>query len=291
MSLKTDYATPVALYFSQASPGEAIATLDTGDWSSISGLRAGYRIFISDTHFVDIIEDPRLQSADIKVNILDTLPGVSILSGDWQVYVPSTRSVVEYLPRHVKNTLILPEYFDTFQQQFLDELHDSAMRLRNLRRWDVMDQEYLDVFLQTMGMFFKSEAFDVETKRRFVKELPKFLEISGTQFFSNYLSFVAGADFTPYPLWSNDYSNFIKREEIPGGDETGWYPTNHVQLDFSALAYGTLDPNLVIKIFYVLASAPLVVERIEQTFDSETISIIYGMAPYAEYHITAHQLN
>ena len=65
-----------------------------------------------------------------------------------------------------------------------------------------MDADYLDAYLQTLGMFFKSEVFDEETRRRFIKELPAFLELSGTRFTFNYLSFVVGALFTATELWT-----------------------------------------------------------------------------------------
>lgn len=277
MTLVTNFAPAEDLTFSQLAPGEATATLPTTEWSSISGLRAGYRI-ITDEGTVNegeayLLSDPEFQSLSISILIIKPISNLTITSGNWGLFVPQTKSIVDYLPRHVKRTLVIPEYLQSLQEITVDPINDAVQRLRNLRRWNVMDSEYLDVFLQTLGLFFKSEQFDTETRRRFIKELPAFLELSGTESGLNYLSFVLGALLTIEHLWSNDYKNFIIRSEIPGGDETGWYPTNHVQLTFDGTVFGSIDIDIIVDTFYVLASLPLVLQRVNQLLNLPEIEV------------------
>ena len=273
--LVQDYALADTVTFSQTTTGLATATLSTLDWSSVSGLRTGFRFLVDtdDAGEAILIEDPQFQSNVLNINIIKPLATTVYAAGAWKLRVPRTKEVKDYLPRNAKSTLILPEYMDSLQDVSIDELHDAITRLRNIRRWNVMDPEFLDLFLQTLGIVFKSEQFDTETRRRFVKELPKFLEIKGTRFYLNYLSFVVGALFTIDELWSNDYMQFIKRTEIPGGNETGWYPTNHVQLNFDATVFGVIDTQTIIDLFYILSSVPLVLQRINQELNLPTIEV------------------
>lgn len=271
MTLVTDYALTEDINFDTTTIGPATVTLSSSTifWSDISGIREGFRFILPNDGLAVVSKDPQFQSSNIEVNITQSLTGTNYVSGDWVLRVPATKEIKDYLPRNVKSTLLLPDYNDSLQNVSIDEIQDAIRRLRNIRRWNIMDKEYLDVFLQTMGMTFKSELFDEETRRRFIKELPTFLQLSGTKFFINYLSFVIGASFIITELWSNDYKDFIERDDIPGGDETGWYPTNHVELEFDANFFGILDVELIIQIFYILASTPLVLQRILQNLTSE----------------------
>ena len=271
--LVQDYSLADTITFGATTVGPTTVTLSTLDWSGVSGLRAGFRFLLDNEEGEAIVlDDPQFQSSSLTVNIIKPLLSTSYTSGNWVLRVPRTKEVKDYLPRNVKTSLILPEYLDSLQDVSIDELHDAIIRLRNIRRWDVMDQEYLDVFLQSLGMVIQTEEFNEETRRRFVKELPAFLELKGTKFFINYLSFVIGAIFTVDELWSNDYSTFVQRSEIPGSEE-GWYPTNHVELELDSNIFGILEVDLIISIFYVLASTPLVLQRINQTLTFPLIEV------------------
>ena len=268
MALVQNYAPSEDLTVSQLIVGPATATLPVTEWSSLSGVRRGYRIFTDPDTANEgealLLSDPQFQSLTVDILIIKPIQNLTTTSGNWSLRVPATREVKEYLPRHIRNTLLIPEYYDSIQDVTIDEINDAVQRFRNFRRWDVMDQEYLDLFLQTMGMFFKSEQFDIETRRRFIKELPTFIELAGTKFFINYLSFVVGAFFEIRELWSTDYENFIIQGDIPVGLEDQYYPTNHVELEVDANSFGIVNVDLVIDIFYVLASVPLVLQRINQ---------------------------
>lgn len=257
------------------------------EWSSISGIRNKFRIMTNDGGLIELSSDPQFRVSSTPVEVLISPLNLYYNSNDWKLRVPATNKVSDYLPRHIKSSLILPEYLDSLQNISIDELHDSIIRLRNLRRWNVMDSDYLDLYLQTMGMYFKSEIFDIETKRRFIKELPAFLELSGTKYTFNYLSFVVGALFEAKHLWSKDYIDFILEEDIPVIDQDLYYPTNHVQLNFDINAFGTLDPRLIIEIFYVLASVPLVLERINQELESNSVNVNTIMTATYEVYMIA----
>lgn len=272
--LVQDYAPNDTITFDSIAIGDTVATLTATEWSSLSGIREGFRILTDDGDGEAVLlRDPQFQSLSVPVRIISPPSGLSFTGGNWSLRVPETKKVVDYVPRHIKNTLIIPEYLESFQEVSIDELNDAIIRLRNLRRWDVMDQEYLAPFLQTLGMFFQYEAFDTETVRRFIKELPFFLELSGTRFFSNYLSFVVGAVFTVTELWSSDYKTFIEESEIPAGQEDLYYPTNHVKLSVDSEQFGTFDPQTIIDLFYTLASVPLVLDSISQTFEAEPLVV------------------
>lgn len=288
MALIQDYAVQEEITFSQTTVGLGTVTLTSGTWDNVSGLRAGYRFLLDSGEGEAILtEDPVFQSGSLEVNILLPLLSLTYPSGDWSLRVPRTKEVKDYLTREIKTTKLLPEYYDSLQNVAIDELHDGITRLRNIRRWNVMDQEYLDVFLQTLGITFQTDEFDIETRRRFVKEFPAFTEISGTRFFLDYLSFTIGAQFTMDHLWSNNYKDFVKREDIPGGDETGWYPTNHIQLNLDTQAFGVISTKLIVDMFYLLASVPLVLDRINQDLLSESVEISVATLGNYETYFTA----
>ncbi|NNK83873.1 MAG: hypothetical protein HKO92_12175 [Flavobacteriaceae bacterium] len=271
--LVTDYAINDTITFGQTTVGVTTVTLSTLDWSGISGLRKGFRFLLDNENGEAIIlDDPQFESNTLNVNIIKPLTSTFYSSGNWVLRVPRTKEVKDYLPRNAKTTLILPEYLDSLQDISIDELHDAITRLRNIRRWNVMDPEFLDVFIQSLGLVFKTESFDIETRRRFVKELPSFLELSGTKFYINYISFVIGALFTIDELWSNNYIDFILREDIVGSED-GWYPTNHVELSFDATIFGVLDVPLIVDLFYIFSSVPLVLQRINQLLNLPTIEV------------------
>ena len=287
MTLVQDYSLNDGITFGSTLVGPTTIVLDTLEWSTISGLRTGYRFLLDNEEGEAIVlEDPQFQSSTLSVNIIKPLASTIYSAGNWVLRVPRTKEVKDYLPRNAKNTLILPEYLDSLQDISIDEIHDAIIRLRNLRRWNVMDPEYLDVFLQSLGAVFKSEQFDIETRRRFVKELPAFLELKGTRFYINYISFVIGALFTIDELWSDNYSQFILREDIPGGNEVGWYPTNHVELSFDATIFGIIDTDIIIDLFYIFSSAPLVLQRINQLLNLPLIEIQSPSLIHAEEYET-----
>jgi hypothetical protein len=262
--LVQDYAIVDTITFSDQLLGPATVTLSNSEWSGISGIRSGFRFLLDggDGEAV-VLKDPQFQSDTLEVNIIKPLASSVYAPGSWNLRVPRTKEVKDYLPRTARTTLILPEYLDSLQDVSIDELNDATIRLRNLRRWDVMDSDYLDSFLQTLGLVFQTEEFDEETRRRFVKEVPSFIEVSGTKFYLNYFSFVIGILFEIDELWSNNYKDFIKREDIAGSEE-GWYPTNHVELTFDATIFGIIEVTVLIDLFYLLSSLPLVIEKINQ---------------------------
>lgn len=275
MTLVQNYALLDTITFSSTSVGIATVTLSTLNWSEISGLRAGYRFLVdSNGGEAFVLDDPQFESKVLNVTIIKPLLTTIYTSGTWVLRVPRTKEVKDYLPRNARTSLILPEYLDSLQDVCIDELQDSIIRLRNIRRWNVMDPEFLDIFLQSLGMKFQTEEFDLETRRRFVKELPTFLELNGTRFFTNYLSFVVGALFTSVELWSKDYLTFIPYADIPILDLPLYYPTNHVSLSFDIDAFGVIEPALIISIFYTLASVPLVLHSINQELVSDNLLII-----------------
>lgn len=275
MTLVQNYATISDIVFGDTSIGPTTVTLTTGVWSDISGIRKGYRFLVDleDSGEAIILDDPAFESNVLNVNIIKPLLSTTYVTGEWALRVPRTKEVKDYLPRREKTTLILPDYLDSLQNVSIDELHDAIIRLRNIRVWNVMDPEFLEVFLQTLGLVFQTEEFSVETRRRFVKELPSFLELSGTKFYLNYLNLVTDALFTIGHLWTNDYIEFVEREDIPGGNEEGWYPTNHVDLTVDATLFGIFSPKLVIDLFYILSSVPLVLQRITQKLSFPDIDI------------------
>ena len=291
MTLRTNFALSDTITFDFITSGPAVVTLSTLDWSSISGIRKGFRI-ITDGGLGEAIldEDPQFQSKSVNVIIIKDLSGFSYAPNNWDLFVPASKKIGDYVPRSVKPTLLLPEYWESVQDIFIDELQDCANRIRNIRRWEAMDQEYLDVFLQTLGMFFKSETFDTETKRRFIKELPAFLEMSGTKYTFNYLSFVVGALFEVKQLWSKDYKAFILVEDIPPAEIKDYYPTNHVQLTFDSEVFGVIDPSTVLDIFYVLASLPLVLQSINQGLIAEELIVNATLAGMYEAYYTASEV-
>lgn len=275
MTLVQNYATTSDITFGTSAVGPTTVTLTTGAWSDISGVRAGYRFLVDpdDTGEAFILDDPQFKSNELNVIIIKPLLSTTYISGDWALRVPRTKEVKDYLPKREKTTLILPDYMDSLQNVSIDELHDAIVRLKNIRRWNVMDPEYLEVFLQSLGLVFQTDEFDTETTRRFVKELPTFLELSGTKFYINYLNLVLDSLFQLDHLWSNDYIEFVKRDEIPGGDEEGWYPTNHVRLTVDAGLFGIIDTQTVIDLFYILSSVPLVLQTLEQILPLPDIEV------------------
>lgn len=275
MTLVQDYSTASDITFGATTVGPTTVTLSTGVWSDISGLRKGYRFLVDpdDSGEVIILDDPAFQSDTLNVNIIKPLLSTNYTLGNWTLRVPRTKEVKDYLPRREQNTLLLPDYMDSLQNVAIDELHDAITRLRNIRRWNVMDPEFLDVFLQTLGLVFQTDQFDIETRRRFVKELPTFLELSGTKFYINYLNLVLDSLFELDHLWSNNYIDFIPRADIPGGNEEGWYPTNHVKLTVDASLFGVLNPQTVIDLFYILSSVPLVLQALEQVLTFPDIEV------------------
>jgi hypothetical protein len=272
--LVQDYSTASDITFGATAVGPTTVTLTSGVWSDISGIRAGYRFLVDDeAGEAFILDDPAYESTELNVIIIKPLLSTTYTSGNWALRVPRTKEVKDYLPRRERTTLILPDYMDSLQNVSIDELHDAAIRLRNIRRWNVMDPEYLEVFLQSLGLVFQTDEFDTETIRRFVKELPTFLELSGTKFYINYLGLVLNSVFTLDHLWSNNYIDFIPRDDIPGGNEEGWYPTNHVRLTVDAGLFGVLDTQTVVDLFYTLSSVPLVVQSLEQFLPLPDINV------------------
>ena len=272
--LVQDYSTTSDITFGATVVGPTTVTLSTGVWSDISGIRAGYRFLVDDEEGeAFILNDPAYESTELEVLIIKPLLSTAYTAGNWTLRVPRTKEVKDYLPRREKTTLILPDYMDSLQNVSIDELHDAAIRLRNLRRWDVMDKEFLEPFLQSLGLVFQTDEFDTETVRRFIKEVPSFLELSGTKFYINYLSLVLDTIFELDHLWSNDYIQFIPRADIPGGNEEGWYPTNHVRLTIDAGLFGIIDAQTVIDLFYILSSVPLVLQTLEQVVPLPDIEV------------------
>lgn len=263
----------------------------SSEWSSISGIREGFRILTDDNQGEAVLlQNPQFQSNSVAVNVILSPSSTLFEASDWILRVPSTNPVGDLVPRHIKNSLILPEYFDSLQKVSVDEIQDAAIRLRNIRRWDVVDEEYLDVFLQTLGMFFKSDVFTAETKRRFIKELPAFLELSGTKYTFNYLMFVTGVIFTNDQLWTMDYKDFILEGDIPGGQEDLYYPTNHVQLNSSIESFGVIEPQTIVDIFYILASVPLVLQHVNQILVADLLNVIPTFLGVWEVYYTAEDI-
>ena len=275
MALVQDYSPPEDLALSAIGPGIVDATLTT-EWSSISGIRKGFRIIEDVTGGGEafVITDPQFQALTVEVQVIKAFTSTTILSANWILRVPRQREVGTYVPPHVQNTEVLPDYFAILQDVSIDEVQDAIIRLRNLRRWDKMDVEFLDVFLQSMGMFLNTEEFDEETRRRLVKELPTFLEISGTENFLSYLGFSVGALFTATELYTKDYKDFVRLPDVPAIEVNDYYPTNHVDLDFDATIFGAIADQVILDTFYQLASLPLVIQRINQQFISVTLFVV-----------------
>jgi len=280
--IKTDYALPDTIALSATSVGLATATLATTEWSDVSGLRVGYLITTPDGGQALITKEPQHQSPIVDIQIIQPFGNLSYTSGQWTLGVPRGRHVNTYIPSYVGRTLIIPEYLDSLQDTFIDEIQDSITRLRNIRRWDKMDSDYLDLFLQTMGMVINSEQFDLETRRRLINELPAFVEVSGTENFLKYLGFSVGAQFEATQLWTKDYKSFIVEADIPPLEVDDYYPTNHVTLEFDAVVYGAIDPNIISDLFYSLASTPLVLDNIFQSITSDPL-VVQGVTTTQVY--------
>lgn len=289
MTLVQDYAPSETLTLSGLGPGFETATLPTIEWSSISGIRAGFRILENATGGGEALltQNPQFQSLVVEVQIITPFLSASLAPGAWTLRVSRGRAVGTYVPPHVQTTEVLPDYFASLQDISIDEVQDAVIRLRNLRRWDKMDVEFLDVFLQSMGMFLNTEEFDEETRRRLVKELPTFLEIAGTENFLGYLGFSVGALFTATELYTKDYVDFIREVDIPAPEVNDFYPTNHVDLDFDATIFGVIADKTILDTFYQLASLPLVIQRINQQFISVTLTVIGTAGGYSVEIYTA----
>ena len=123
MTVKTDYAPFEGITFDTTSVGEATATLDNSEWSTLSGIREGYIITTDSGNGKAVItRDVQFQSLSVPIKIIESPTGLSHAAGNWSLFVPETKKIGDYAPRHIKSSLILPEYWNSLQDIFIDEI-------------------------------------------------------------------------------------------------------------------------------------------------------------------------
>lgn len=242
--------------------GPAQLTLDIAwsDFDNENTVRRGCRIQCGGTGFAVAVSDPQYQSPVLDVIIATLFPTATYSGSDIVLLLPVEVDPVRFVPNPFRyQTHLLPDYFGGVREAVVNDVCDAIVRLGNLRQWDKIDAEYLDLAKQQLGGYFDTVMFDDEARRRVLLELPNFYTYNATERYIQFLSYLLGILFTMKPLWTRDYKNFIPDD---GTLTAEYYPTNHLMLAYDAALYPPPDMARLTSLFYDLSPTPFVLQYV-----------------------------
>jgi hypothetical protein len=295
-AIAQNYAPEDNLTLSVDDNGDWFATLDTYFWSDLgqTSVYPGFRI-VSGDGLAIITEDPQYHVRTVGVDIVSPFALWKMLPDQWNLYIPLgtdfNRSVCS--PNYFRSSDLLTAYFNDIQKYVTSESQYLTHRAADLRKWNKIPADFIPQLLLTLGCYLRLDKLDDEGRRRLAYEWIRFLLYAGTRYFIDFLGYIYDTHFDVTALWTNDYRSFLApgdpcnldgRQGVlkfvddddnskdlvcslnDGGVGTGYYPTNHVAIDYS-LDDWNIDSDyeqksLLIDTFYKLASVPLVLEAL-----------------------------
>jgi hypothetical protein len=261
------------LLLSNNERGEAYATIEPAKWSSIKGVRPGFKILVTTPEEIIpslalVDADPQYEDFTIKIKIVNRFEKKFYNPGEWTLAIPDGTNFNDqiYTPSYFRQSDLLSVYMEDFRNLVVSESEYLSNRTRDFRKWDKIDREFLAPMAQTMGMNIRLDRFDSEQKRRAIHEWISFCQYAGIKEFIDFEGYIIDTVFTIDHLWTNDYKNFLSKAEenaLNPGSITypAFYPTNHVTVGYDPSLYDISDPNdirYIYDMFYTLASVPLV---------------------------------
>lgn len=270
-----------------------------------NGLRKGVRIV--DTDNGGIVEITSVDANGFNVKGIVTSAWASVVrpgyvgltkgnqvgwvyedSSNWEILVPRALNSKKYLPFNMRTKKFFPEIISAYDEEVIDEVRDGIHRVRNLRDWRTMDSDYLGQAIRNLGLTIATDQYSEDVKRRIVRDFKTFIEIAGTEQYTDLLGFVVGGVLRSEPLWTSDYVDFIRKDEIPSGQESDYYPTNHVTLIYDATKFSNLSDRELRDVFYILASLVLVLENIiQETVSPLTVAVSADVGKTSIYYTSS----
>jgi hypothetical protein len=281
-----DMASLIYLYstltLGSTHPGITTATLNPGNWTDVKGVRPGFRITApSETGLGDtvavVLEEPQYLSQTVQVRIISEFAEISMPPNGWLLLVPEGTNFNDeiYTPGYFRSSNLLSAYMEDFKKLVVQDSQYITERASDFRKWDKIDREFLNPLALTMGLDIDIDRYDVETKRRAIHEWIPFCQYAETEHFVQFLGYTLNITLDIDHLWTNDYKSFVKR--TPNITYPAYYPTNHVALSFDLLQFDIENQatiTYIYKLFYYLASVPLVLEYLDgHVTDSGTLWI------------------
>jgi hypothetical protein len=242
------------------------ATISPQRWSDFSGLRTGFRIYSGDKQSIAIVlQDPQYRNDTIQIQIIEPFFDLVLYLGNWHIDVPEGTNFndPQYTPNYFRASDILSATMKDFKKFVVEPVQYQTERMRDFRRWDRVDSEFLSPLARTMGMNIRLDRMDREARRRAIHEWTGFCQYAGTEAFIDFEGYSIDTIFSIEHLWTNDYKNFIVKD--PGITYPAYYPTNHVALRYDANVWditNSEDLRYIYETFYQLASVPLVLQYI-----------------------------
>jgi hypothetical protein len=87
-------------------------------------------------------------------------------------------------------------------------------RMRDFRRWDRIKSGFLGPLARTMGINIRLDRMDKEARRHAIHEWIWFTQYASTKAFIDFEGYTLDTIVTIEHLWTNDYKNFIVKEQI-----------------------------------------------------------------------------
>ena len=266
MSVKTTY--PIEHNIVVNTDRETIL-LEGGQWKkAFDGIRAGFfivekegdgRAKIVGSYGGGVRESmgeiTPLES-EVLVDIEAPFDATSLDAGEWDLEVPNVDTrLVQYLPSSFQNHEWLQWLLDNAENSLIKEILDASNRLK-LRQPEDLDDETLSLLLANLGSFIDTSSWTRDEKIRLAQEISRFYEMSGTQGYLAFLSYVRNVVLNPSVLWTEDHQTFYEEGDIPEDDDRGdYYLTNRIRLtyDFENLMVLNLDADDIEALFYKIA--------------------------------------
>jgi len=258
--------------------GETTAQIIGGlRWSNFKGLGVGFKIVAGDYPYESVavfLEDPQFKADTVLVNITVPFNDNVLPPGKWRFDVPEGTNFNEegYTPGYFRQSDLLAAIMKDMRKHVVEPSQYLSERMRDFRKWDRIDAEFLGPLGSTMGLTIRMDRFDDEARRRAIHEWIQFCEYAGTESFMGFEGYVLDTIFTLEHLWTNNYKNFVPIELVT---DSSYYPTNHVSLRYDANIFDIFNPEdikYIYDLFYKLASVPLVLESLyAYTHDNSTV--------------------
>lgn len=187
------------------------------------------------------------------------------------------------------------DLFDGVSKVFALNIYEKVYALSQIRNPDEQSRDINIKASKFLGFDYKSDTFSDEEFTTLVTFLNQFnRKYKGTKSFISFLGFVKDARFDMYQLWAKGkgkdygeferYSPFVEsNSKISGKGTQEYYPTSHVELDYDGEKFN-ISTQDVYELFYSVAPAHLVLNRITANFYADVAPLFFGTSAGTDYY-------
>jgi hypothetical protein len=236
-------------------------SLNTVKWSSIGGVRKGYKIVSKIDQGVAVIDkDPLPQDNFVIGTIINTFSNTTYSSSEFGLKVPDYVFPIKYT-KHFEDSKLLSYYLTVIKEKYLNEVNDSIERFSKIRDAGKIDYTLLINTLRTLGfdvdMTLGNNEFKEDVYRRLLQEAVNYYKISGTKYTLDFLGYVQSSFLDFEVLYTQDYNFFTSS---PPEGNTNFYLTSRINIIYDIIKYSSREDIIKLKdIFYKIAPVNIMI--------------------------------